>query len=596
MKKKKDEKGITLVTLVVTIVVLIILAGISISALSGKNGLLEKLKEVKEKTKEASENENSVLTQYEKEVGKEENSKVDIGKEKIKVSNGKIVTEKNEEPFLIKGVSVVQVFNKDNFEENRSSKETIEMLKKEGFNTIRYQLTTSLFYDFDKREYREDNIKKLKEYCKNAQDVGMYVIIDMHALKSGQLSFWDKTNKEYCMISDEGITYKKEFVDVWQRLAEELKDYKSVLVYELMNEPNAIWKTSQEKALENYSNLLNECIEKIREKDEKTIISFQPILNYMDASTYTWTEATAKLNPDVKADNLLYDSNHFYDNTLFQQKYGILNVDVAEGASQAKDKWNAGNEYSNISQNVGTYSTVIEAGDLAKKIKWVGIRIKNNNGAKVTVDNYKIYKINNDDSENEVLNVKTDDDSRKLFVYGFTGKLGKTKTITSDNQYYLSDNFFTSTSIGLMPNEKIRLEVQLSFDKHNENTGIAWEYTTNDIEPNDQGKSIVTGYEKLENTFIKMNNISAEYGSPLYFGEICVKNQYINEYTNYKEYTDAFAELTKKYNLNWIWHRMSEYPADNGYGLYVGTSPKPEEKNKRKSMWDYIVPKLLNKI
>ena len=234
MKKKRNEKGITLVTLVVTIVVLIILAGISISALSGKNGLLEKLKEVKEKTKEASENENSVLTQYEKEVGKEENSKVDIGKEKIKVSNGKIVSEKNEEPFLIKGVSVVQVFNKDNFEENRSSKETIEMLKKEGFNTIRYQLTTSLFYDFDKREYREDNIKKLKEYCKNAQDVGMYVIIDMHALKSGQLSFWNKTNKEYCMISDEGITYENEFVDVWQRLAEELKDYKSVLVYELM--------------------------------------------------------------------------------------------------------------------------------------------------------------------------------------------------------------------------------------------------------------------------------------------------------------------------------------------------------------------------
>ena len=73
--------------------VLIILAGISISALSGKNGLLEKLKEGKEKTKEASEKENSVLTKYVEEVGKEENSKVDIGKEKIKVSNGKIVTE-----------------------------------------------------------------------------------------------------------------------------------------------------------------------------------------------------------------------------------------------------------------------------------------------------------------------------------------------------------------------------------------------------------------------------------------------------------------------------------------------------------------------
>ena len=66
---RKKNKGITLVALVVTIVVLLILAGISISALTN-TGIFQKAKDAKQKSEEATQNEESLLTEYEVEIDK----------------------------------------------------------------------------------------------------------------------------------------------------------------------------------------------------------------------------------------------------------------------------------------------------------------------------------------------------------------------------------------------------------------------------------------------------------------------------------------------------------------------------------------------
>ena len=47
LKKKENNKGITLIALVITIIVLLILAGISIATLIGDNGILTKANEAK---------------------------------------------------------------------------------------------------------------------------------------------------------------------------------------------------------------------------------------------------------------------------------------------------------------------------------------------------------------------------------------------------------------------------------------------------------------------------------------------------------------------------------------------------------------------
>ena len=66
---RKKNKGITLVALVVTIVVLLILAGISIAALTN-TGIFQKAKDAKQKSEEATQNEESLLAEYEVEIDK----------------------------------------------------------------------------------------------------------------------------------------------------------------------------------------------------------------------------------------------------------------------------------------------------------------------------------------------------------------------------------------------------------------------------------------------------------------------------------------------------------------------------------------------
>ena len=67
--KTNKNKGITLVALIVTIIILLILAGISISALT-QTGLFSRAKQAEQKSKEAQEQENAYLGDYENELNK----------------------------------------------------------------------------------------------------------------------------------------------------------------------------------------------------------------------------------------------------------------------------------------------------------------------------------------------------------------------------------------------------------------------------------------------------------------------------------------------------------------------------------------------
>lgn len=73
---KEKNKGITLIALIITIIILLILAGISISALT-QTGLFEKAKQAEPKSKEAQEQENAPLGNYENELNKYITGKTD---------------------------------------------------------------------------------------------------------------------------------------------------------------------------------------------------------------------------------------------------------------------------------------------------------------------------------------------------------------------------------------------------------------------------------------------------------------------------------------------------------------------------------------
>ena len=70
-KRYKSTKGITLVVLVITIIILLILAGISISTLTN-TGIFEKAKEAKQKSENAQKEEDRLISEYEKEIVKQD--------------------------------------------------------------------------------------------------------------------------------------------------------------------------------------------------------------------------------------------------------------------------------------------------------------------------------------------------------------------------------------------------------------------------------------------------------------------------------------------------------------------------------------------
>ena len=70
MQKISKNKGITLVALVITIIVLLILAGVTIISINGNNGILSKSKLARNKYQNSTEEENSVLSNYENKIDK----------------------------------------------------------------------------------------------------------------------------------------------------------------------------------------------------------------------------------------------------------------------------------------------------------------------------------------------------------------------------------------------------------------------------------------------------------------------------------------------------------------------------------------------
>jgi hypothetical protein len=112
-------------------------------------------------------------------------------------------------------------------------------------------------------------------------------------------------------------------------------------------------------------------------------------------------------------------------------------------------------------------------------------------------------------------------------------------------------------------------------------------------EANENGNTILTGNNKFEKNIQDLDSIAKRYGSPVYIGEYCMMAQMFNEYSNYKNYTDEFLRVASLYHVNWMWHRMSEWSVDNGYGAYVN-GITPTVANRRSSMWDYVIPTMLS--
>jgi len=555
-----------------------------------------------------------------------EMSSDEYGKEKITIQNRKLISAESGKQFQMKGIVNGAV---DGISEACYAEETLTNLVRDGFNTLRFNLSVASVYDLNSGKFKTDELEKVKKLCERAHEIGIYIIIDLHTLQGYDIGFESNHQKgeenswydypiddKYCVVQEGGSEYADAIIAFWGKISETLKSYKSVLAYELMNEPHVMWSTSQQKVLNEYERVLQASIDAIREHDSATIISIQPILNYMNTN-YEWTEPTVTVYPNIEDDKILLDSAHVYPDVVTLQRCGVVNMTLADGAERAKDPDGCSKEsidrasrdmICDYTKGVFKKYSITTTANSSKLLGWNAISVHNNTSANATLtaDNFKIIQINDDGSETNIIRLSSQDAEEKKNLFSYGNTLGKPISLNSDKSYFyksISGGLFQDLSIGLLKGETIRIEIDIMLEGVSEDTQMEIYYQFHDVTPNKFGESLVTGYAQLENSIRQKDSYAAMYGSPLYLGEFAITNPHINQYTNYKEYIEDFVKLESKYDINWLWFGLFSYidNSDNGYGAYVSGKLNDKwvngeyagEDSKRQSMWEYILPTLL---
>lgn len=111
------------------------------------------------------------------------------------------------------------------------TKELIKSIKDRGYNSIRIPMTAYRRYSEVDGKYVIDGkwIDRYKEIVNWAVEEGLYVMVNIHHDSWIWLEAWDgnKESEEYKM-----------YVDLWEQLADEFKDYSDKVCFETINEPN----------------------------------------------------------------------------------------------------------------------------------------------------------------------------------------------------------------------------------------------------------------------------------------------------------------------------------------------------------------------
>jgi aryl-phospho-beta-D-glucosidase BglC (GH1 family) len=119
------------------------------------------------------------------------------------------------------------------------TREDLVLLKGAGFDTVRVPFTHRLFLDDGRAgTWDEDGFRPLDRVIGWAQELGLWVVLDMHGAPGGQTgtNIDDSTGTPWLFESREA---QDRMVLVWRRIAERYRDERAVMAYELLNEPIA---------------------------------------------------------------------------------------------------------------------------------------------------------------------------------------------------------------------------------------------------------------------------------------------------------------------------------------------------------------------
>jgi len=111
------------------------------------------------------------------------------------------------------------------------TKDDVMLLKKEGFNSIRIPFHYKFFANGS-----DEGFKLIDPVVEWAHEAGMYVILDMHCAPGGQTGANIDDSDGYPWLF-ESPSMQQEAIEIWTRIAKHYANNKTVLGYDLLNEP-----------------------------------------------------------------------------------------------------------------------------------------------------------------------------------------------------------------------------------------------------------------------------------------------------------------------------------------------------------------------
>ena len=209
---------------------------------------------------------------------------------------------------------------------------------------IQHEVGGELDYDADKSD-----IKALAEVVREAERLGMWVLLDMHDYMERTIDgvlyeygvagrrVWNSSSNSWGTweATDAPVVTTAHFADLWKKIATEFRDYTNIWGYDLMNEPKGI---DINILFDNYQAAINA----IREVDTKAPIVVEG-KNY--ANSQAWESLSDKLKDLVDPQGkIVYEAHAYFDRSnsgTYPGKYDqeITNTEIYRDRIQPFIDW-----------------------------------------------------------------------------------------------------------------------------------------------------------------------------------------------------------------------------------------------------------------
>ena len=276
------------------------------------------------------------------------------------------------------------------FEDNFITEEDIAQIEKLGFNCVRVPFWYRNFMTEDLEWLTENNddnpgFQKLDWLISICEKYGIYVMLDLHGAPGGQ-------SKNHCTgKAGRNELYENEemlnaTVELWCAIAERYKDNKTVVAYDLLNEPQNnggydgeyFWSAESEDAVSRTNMVYDVLYKAIREIDQNHIISFEGV----------WSTTVLPNPNEMGYENMLYQL-HLYDSEKGMIRYRVKELKTARkdwGVAVVVGEYNnheceeyaqkqyAKNDISRIKWNYKTYNAGDSWGIFNKDVERIDIK------------------------------------------------------------------------------------------------------------------------------------------------------------------------------------------------------------------------------